>query len=204
MELTEKLTEDIINISRSQNIAVIGIDGLGGAGKSTISESICKALTDQGINTVLLHIDDLITRREIRYDPAYPQWQCYYDLQWRYDYFRELISRAKTDNIHELEAELYDKENDSYFTEKYRITQNTVIVVEGIFLQRKELDGIFDYMVYIDIPEDVRLERVLRRDTYIGDENSITEKYEKRYFPAERHYVNEYHPEKAADMVIRA
>lgn len=57
-------------------------------------------------------------------------------------------------------------------------------------------------MFYIDISEDVRMSRVLIRDTYIGNEQQIIDKYENRYFPAERKYYNEYHPEQLADFVI--
>lgn len=74
--------------------------------------------------------------------------------------------------------------------------------MEGIFLQRKELEGIFDYMIYMDIPEDVRLQRVLLRDTYIGSENDIRAKYENRYFPAERRYFSRYRPDMNADICI--
>ena len=78
----------------------------------------------------------------------------------------------------------------------------TVILPEGIFLQRKELSGVFDYMIYLDVPEAERLERVLKRDTYIGNEQEIRQKYANRYFPAERHYTAEYRPEQTADTVI--
>ena len=61
---------------------------------------------------------------------------------------------------------------------------------------------IFDYMVYIDVPEDERMARLLKRDTYIGNEQQIIDKYENRYFPAERKYFNEYNPEQSADFVI--
>ncbi|MDE6005769.1 MAG: uridine kinase, partial [Oscillospiraceae bacterium] len=98
--------------------------------------------------------------------------------------------------------ELYDKNNDSYFNKNYNINQKTIIIVEGIFLQRKELQEIFDYMIYIDIPETIRMQRVLKRDSYIGNTQQITEKYENRYFPAERYYFNKYRPEKTADFVI--
>ena len=42
----------------------------------------------------------------------------------------------------------------------FPIHNNTIVMVEGIFLQKKEYNIIFDYMIYIDIPEKVRLERV--------------------------------------------
>ena len=188
-------------ITAQKSIAVLGIDGLGGAGKSTVSESICAALRQQGLRTILLHIDDFIHVRAIRYDDAYPDWQCYYDLQWRYDYFREVIRALQETG--RCKVELYDKDNDCYFTEQAAAEGKTVIVVEGIFLQRRELAGVFDYMLYIDVPEDVRLQRVLKRDTYIGNEQQIVDKYENRYFPAERRYAAAYRPDMAADLVIR-
>lgn len=63
---------------------------------------------------------------------------------------------------------------------------------------------IFDYMIYIDVPDKVRLERVLKRDTYIGDKQQIITKYENRYFPAEHKYMEEYDPKSNADFVMSA
>ena len=192
-----------MRIIDNKNVAVLGIDGLGGAGKSTISEKICKELENNAIHTILLHIDDFIHTRDIRYNASYPEWQCYYELQWRYDYFIGIVSRLKSVSNYSHEIELYDKDHDSYFTKSYSVEQKTVLIVEGIFLQRKELQGIFDCMIYIDVPEDVRMSRVLKRDTYIGNEQQIVDKYENRYLPAERHYFKEYCPDRIANFVIR-
>ncbi|MBR4691763.1 MAG: uridine kinase [Oscillospiraceae bacterium] len=192
----------IVSIAENKSISIIGIDGLGGAGKSTISEMVCSELRRNGIHTILLHIDDFIHTRQIRYNSEYLEWRCYYDLQWRYDYFLQIVKRLKAAYDNSVEVERYDKDNDNYYTETYTITGKTTVVVEGIFLQRKELQGIFDYMVYIDVPEDVRLSRVLQRDTYIGNERQIIDKYKTRYFPAERHYFSIYQPDQSADCVI--
>ncbi|MDE6626767.1 MAG: uridine kinase [Lachnospiraceae bacterium] len=200
--LDEKKICNSILKNLDKNITVIGIDGLGGAGKSTISEKICAELEDSDVHIILLHIDDFIHVREVRYNLAYPDWQCYYDLQWRYDYFIEIINKIKSGTDNHIRVELYDKDNDCYAVQCYDVIEKTVVIVEGIFLQRKELQGIFDYMVYIDIPEEIRMKRVLKRDTYIGNEQQIIDKYENRYFPAERKYVNEYRPNESADYVI--
>ncbi len=194
------IIDTISGIVSAKGIAMAGIDGLGGAGKSTVSESICAGLEKAGVHTVLLHIDDFIHTRAIRYDSSRPDWECYYDLQWRYDYFRECVAKLRKGG--ETEIELYDKDNDTYYTQKYTTDSRTAVIVEGIFLQRNELEGIFDYMIYIDIPEDVRLQRVLMRDTYIGNENEIRAKYENRYFPAERRYFSRYRPDMSADICI--
>ena len=146
MKITENIVSAVTEVYQKKRMPVVGIDGLGGAGKSTVAEKVCEELTEKGIHTILLHADDFIHPRAVRYDDSYPEWECYYKVQWRYDYFIDLINTAKRspDNI---SAELYDKENDSYNTVTYPIRRNTVIIVEGIFLQRNELDGVFDYMV---------------------------------------------------------
>lgn len=198
----KEICNSILKLSSEKERVIVGIDGLGGAGKSTISEKICSEIKNNNVHTILLHIDDFINVRKVRYNSAYPEWQCYYDLQWRYDYFTGIIDQIKNRMNSHIEIELYDKDDDCYFTQNYDTKEKTVVIVEGIFLQRKELYGIFDYMVYIDVPEDERMTRVLKRDTYIGNEQQIIDKYENRYFPAERKYFNEYHPKQSADFVI--
>ena len=56
----ETLYENIINRVDTKNISIIGIDGLGGAGKSTISENLCQKLEDNNYHPIWLHIDDFI------------------------------------------------------------------------------------------------------------------------------------------------
>ena len=92
---TEIIFSNIMSAIDSNHIWIIGIDGLGGAGKSTISETLCKKLEDNDYHTILLHIDDFINVREVRYNSAYPAWQCYYELQWRFDYFLDVINEIK-------------------------------------------------------------------------------------------------------------
>lgn len=194
--------DNIINEIATNSIRVIGIDGLGGAGKSTISEILCKKFEYNNYHVILLHIDDFIHVRDTRYNSIYPEWQCYYELQWRFDYFSEVIKEIKNSKGDYIDIELYDKDNNTYFQQCFPIHNNTIVIVEGIFLQKKEFNTVFDYMIYIDLPENVRLERVLKRDTYIGDKQKIITKYENRYFPAEHKYIEEYRPKDNANFVI--
>lgn len=202
MSEIQDIYDGVINLVTTKDIPIIGIDGLGGAGKSTISEKLCQKFEDNQYHTILLHIDDFIHVREVRYNSAYSDWQCYYDLQWRYDYFLDVIKEIKSANNIYVDIELYDKDNDTYFQQRYDTKHNVIVIVEGIFLQRKELKNVFDYMVYINIPEEVRLSRVLKRDTYIGGEKEIIDKYKNRYFPAEHKYIEEYQPQRNADLEV--
>lgn len=182
---------------------VVGIDGLGGSGKTTFATSLANYFREKGVETIVFHIDDFIHPKRIRYDAAKEEWFCYYFLQWRYDYFIfEVLSQLVSgDEIHK-EIELYDKEDDVYAKQSVYIPKQTVVIIEGVFLQRPELKPFFDYVVYMDVPQNVRLKRVLKRDTYIGDEQAILEKYKKRYFPAEEYYMRCCSPVERADHVI--
>lgn len=184
---------------------IVGIDGLGGAGKSTISESLLELLSEENYSVTLLHIDDFIHPRSVRYNENYPEWECYYNLQWRYDYLKNaVIEPIKSGADYICDIELYDKDNDSYFLKTTDIPNGSIVLIEGIFLQRPELKGAFDLMIYIDVPEETRLARVLERDGYIGDRAQIKAKYDGRYFPAERHYAKNCAPAENADFVVRS
>lgn len=198
----ENLINKILEIYNNTTL-IIGIDGLGGAGKSTISSKISDTLNQKGYNTIVLHIDDFIHPKSVRYNSNYPEWECYYNLQWRYDYLIDnIINPIRNGNNFNKQIELYNKENDTYILQKFDIPKDSIIIVEGVFLQRKELKNCFDYIIYMDIPENIRLNRVLKRDLYIGNKQQIIDKYNNRYFPAQDYYLKECQPKQNANYIL--
>ena len=199
----EYLLDQILIKYSPQKILVVGIDGLGGSGKSTIVNSLKQLLQNNNYKTVVLHIDDFINKRDIRYNISNEEWYCYYNIQWRYDYLiKEILYPIKKSTEIDKQIEIYDKENDTYYLEHTRIPIGSILLLEGVFLQRKEVEPYLDYIIYIQVPKDVRLSRVICRDKYIGDIEDIKLKYEKRYFPAEDKYIKEYSPAVNADLII--
>lgn len=199
----EKLLDKIIEKHTLQKNLIIGIDGLGGAGKTTIVNSLKLQLNNRDYNTAILHIDDFIHPKNIRYNESKEEWYCYYNIQWRYDYLiKEILMPIKEGIEIDKEIEIYDKDNDIYTLEQIKIPQGSIILLEGIFLQRKEIREYFDYVIYLDVPKEVRLNRVINRDKYIGNSEEIKSKYERRYFPAEDKYIEEYSPIQNADYVL--
>lgn len=199
-----KLINNIEQIYNSNQTLIIAIDGLGGAGKTTISQNLYESLKIKNYNVITLHIDDFIHPKAIRYNNNYEEWQCYFNLQWRYDYFlKEIITPIKNGQNFHKNIELYNKNNDIYYLQETNIPIGSIVIVEGVFLQRKELNKIFDYIIYIDVSEEIRLNRVIKRDNYIGNKQQIQDKYKNRYFPAEHKYFLEYTPNIKADYVIK-
>lgn len=183
---------------------IIGIDGLSGAGKTTITETITKELTYEGQKVLVIHIDDLIEEREKRYNTGHPEWYEYYCLQWDVQGIKEKLFEAIREKLNHLHLKFYDKENDRCYMENINIEQSNIILIEGVFLQRKEWRNFFDYMIYLDCPKIVRSERVLQRDAYIGDMNERLKKYEQRYWAGEDYYFKVVNPIQGADIVINS
>ncbi|MFO1442556.1 AAA family ATPase [Bacillus sp. Bva_UNVM-123] len=186
-----------------KQIFVLGIDGLGGSGKTTYAKSIENSIKNEGIHVDILHIDDFIHPRQIRYNLSKADWECYYYIQWRYDYLiKEILAPIQLGCAIKKQIEVYDKRTDHYFLKNMRMYTDSILVIEGVFLQRAELNRYFDYMIYMDVPKEERFQRVLKRDTYIGDDLAIKEKYKNRYFPAEEKYIEEYAPAFQANRTI--
>lgn len=151
----------------------------------------------------VFHLDDFIHPRSVRYDARFSEWENYYDRQWRYDDFIKTVLLPFRNGIETPQSiPLYNKETDTNYTQTIVLPVHGVLIAEGVFLQRAPLKNQFDKIIYLSVPECVRLNRVLQRDTYIGTAQQIIEKYENRYFPAERHYLAKHHPEQTADFLI--
>ncbi|WP_301110210.1 hypothetical protein [Sporosarcina sp.] len=96
--------------SQKQSV-VIGVDGLGGSGKTTYATELQQSVK----NAYLFHLDDFIHPENIRYNNTYEEWFCYYELQWRYEYLiSKLLAPLKKGLEVKCYIELYDKETDSY------------------------------------------------------------------------------------------
>ncbi|WP_144510808.1 AAA family ATPase [Bacillus sp. FJAT-22090] len=204
MLITEKIMEELKSPKKMERPYLVGIDGLSGAGKTTITETITKELTAEGYKVVVIHIDDLIVEQAKRYSTGHPEWYEYYYLQWDALDIKENLFEAVHQKLDQLHLKYYDKERDQRYWKDINLAQCNIILIEGIFLQRIEWSAFFDCMIYLDCPKEMRYERVLLRDTYIGDMNERLKKYERRYWMGEDYYVKERNPIQNSDMVVKS
>jgi uridine kinase len=72
-----------------------------------------------------------------------------------------------------------------------------LLIVDGIFLQRPELNDLWDFRIFIDIEPDVSIRRGVARD---GPETE--DLYRRRYVPGQRLYLDAVGPAELADIVL--
>ncbi|WP_377865260.1 kinase [Bacillus sp. R86525] len=175
---------------------IIGIDGLSRSGKTTLVKKLVENMKRSGISFHIFHIDDHITERNKRYNTGFAGWYEYYNLQWDIDWLlRNLFQKLQSDI--ELELPFYHDETDSCEMKEIHLPLVGVIIVEGVFLQRKEWRDFFHYMVYLDCPRE---KRFLRESEETRKKLS---KFQNRYWRAEDYYLKMELPKDGADLVIQ-
>ncbi|WP_337017989.1 kinase [Oceanobacillus massiliensis] len=191
----KKLLKIIPKVEHGQKV-VIGVDGLSRSGKTTIVREIERHIQEKNILSCVFHIDDYIVESYRRYKTGHEEWYEYYKLQWDVEWLKDnLFKKLKESN--ELQLLTYDNSLDLQKLHTVRIPDTCLIIVEGVFLQRKEWRNYFDYMIFLDC---VRKERFNRES--VETQNKI-EKFEKRYWKAEDYYMETVSPIEQADLVIQ-
>lgn len=202
-ELVEELFTNFQERTEKSRPYVVGIDGLSGAGKTTLVNKLQSELKKQ-CDVVVIHIDDHIVERNKRYDTGYEEWYEYYYLQWGVNMLVDKLFKEIHRNSSKLTLPYYDKSMDKTDNKTLSIPSDSMIIVEGVFLQRKEWKSYYDFTVFIDCPREVRHERVLQRDRYIGNEQAILDKYKRRYWLGEEHYLKTVNPLKIANRIFKS
>ena len=79
----------------------------------------------------------------------------------------------------------------------------TVLLFDGVFLLRPELEGCFDLSVFIQVDPSISLERALKRDlSLFGTKTATEQRYRERYLPGQEIYYSSVHPDQRADILI--
>ncbi|KRF20178.1 kinase [Paenibacillus sp. Soil787] len=174
---------------------ILGLDGLSRAGKTTIVEDIQKRLIKNEKTVYVFHIDDFIVEHKKRYDTGFEEWHEYYNLQWDVEHLRQQLF-VKLRDAKEVTLPFNNSNHDEIIHRTVVIPHDCIVIVEGVFLQRKEWREFFDFVVYLDCPRQTRFERESAKT------RQQVEKFKTRYWKAEDHYLNTVFPLSNADMVL--
>lgn len=175
----------IITKNRSKSRTLIGVEGFGGSGKSTIADRLAKALKD----SYVISIDDFIIKEHIIED----------------DWDKQAFDRQRLAS----EVLLPYKSNRGASYRKLEWKSNTLssphvipnvsyLIVEGISSYHPSISHYYDYKIWIDTPIDIAASRGRLRDK--GNEN---EAHWDLWAKNDLQYQQKYHPELEADFVIK-
>lgn len=174
---------------------ILGIDGLSRTGKTVFSKKLESHLKEQGMAVQLFHIDDFIVERGRRYGTGLEDWQEYYFLQWEAEALAEFFF-GKLKTAAQLDLWIYNSDQDRRNLQTVKLPAEGIILIEGVFLQRKEWRQYFDGLVYLKCPAE---ERFFRESERMQNNSALLK---RRYWKAEAYYEETLDPERQADWVL--
>lgn len=183
----------------------VAIDGITAAGKSTFARELTSVVHALGRPVVHVTMDGFHNPRAVRYRQGRMSGDGYYDDA--YD-FASLISHVLIplgpNGDGRYRPEVLDLETDRVIEgEPVRTPSNTVLIVDGTFLQRPELQPHWDLCVFLDTEPDVALARGIARDSEaLGGEDAARAGYEQRYHAACLRYLESVRPGERAEIVV--
>jgi uridine kinase len=200
--LLSRLAAVIVALHPTRIIRV-AIDGVDGAGKTTLADALAPVVAAQGRPTIRASVDDFHHPRALRYARGRHSPDGYYLDSYDYDSFRKLlVDPLRPDGSGQYAARHFDLDNDRPFdlvTEQAPPT--AALIVDGIFLHRPELRSYWDLSVFLKVDFEVSLPRGAQRGPTF-DATDAASPSNQRYVGGQRRYLRECEPEQRADIVI--
>jgi uridine kinase len=177
----------LLTSRQSAALTLVGIDGLGAAGKSTLAEALVMERPD----ATVVHGDDF-------YGPEERDWRSWTPREGSERYFDH--RRLESQLLRPLRAgrvasfQRYDWPSNS-LDGWVEVNPAGVVIVEGVYLLRTRLRAYWDMTVFVDAPRELRLRRLHARGE--NDPGWID-----RWAAAEDYYERTARPADAADLVV--
>jgi len=202
LPIFEKILGEVRKRKQKDRAFVVGVSGIDVSGKTKFAESLEKFLISRNYETQIINLDDFHNPKKVRYSGE-DQAENYYNKSFDIKTIVEkLLIPIHQKSDFTIKLTLLDLHTDKYEVEKeLSFSQNTIVLFEGVFLFRKELSPHVDYKIFIEAPFEESKNRARVRDVPIyGAE--VLRRYDEKYLPAQRRYLDEFPPLETADMVI--
>jgi uridine kinase len=200
----QDLAARILAIEGARPIRV-AIDGRTACGKTTFADELEAAIRGNGRPVIRTSIDGFHRPKAERYARGrYSAEGYYFDARDLSAIRKLLLDPLGPDGDRRYRTSSFDLENDIAINAPAIIASpDVVLIVDGTFLQRPELEGGWDLTIFLRTSERVSEERGIKRDTVLlGGRDVAAQLYAERYLPAFRIYEAAWKPELIADAVV--
>ncbi|MBV9281921.1 MAG: uridine kinase [Chloroflexi bacterium] len=203
--LLDELAARILALGRPHPIRV-AVDGIDAAGKTMLADRLAGPIEEWGWDVIRASIDGFHQPRAQRYRQGVDSPEGYYHDSFDYPSVRrDLLLPLGPGGSRRYRRAVFDHRTDAPAPAPWESASgNAVLLVDGIFLLRPELDDLWDYRIFLDVDFEVALQRAERRDAGLfGSPAAVRDRYLRRYFPAQRRYLETVRPTERANAVIQ-
>ena len=195
----------MIHSLKLQHPIRVAIDGIDGAGKTSMADELVEPLTALGRPVIRASVDGFHRPRAERYRRGEASPEGYY----RDSFDNAALTSALLEPLgpagdRRFRTAIFDYRSEGPVSQRVRTAdRRAVLLFDGVFLLRPELVRSWDFTIFVKTTFNTALERVVSRDSsYFGSSTAARDRYETRYQPGQRLYLSEAQPEQSADVVI--
>jgi uridine kinase len=183
----------------------VAVDGITAAGKTTFARELTAAVAERGRPALHLSTDDYHHQRAHRHRQGRDSATGYYEDAYDLDGFRRFVlAPLGSGGDGRYRARQHDLGTDELLNDPFVLADvDAVVVVDGSFLQRPELAGAWDEIVFLDTGFDAARDRGTQRDAELfGGHDAAEHAYENRYHAAAALYLDQHSPRDSASIVV--
>jgi uridine kinase len=178
------LRDRLLRLPRRRETLLVGIDGCGGAGKSTLARALAVLVPA----ATVVEFDDFYrpsTERQARRDAEVGGERRVRD---------QILLPLAGDRPARYQR--YDWGEDR-LAKWHELQPGGVVIVEGNYSTRSELRDFYDFTIWVEAPRELRLERGIAR----GGDNT-RRRWLEEWMPEEERYLASENPQGQVHMVI--
>jgi uridine kinase len=202
-----ELLSDLVQMVGSVTVAHpvrVAIDGIPGAGKTTLADELAAVLRAQGREVVRATIEDFLNPRSVRH-PRGDSAEGWYNHSTDLDALRRvLLDPLGPGGDRKIQRAVYDKAADiAVSAPATAAAANAVLLFDGVFLLRKELSELWELRIFVSADFEKALNRSRIRDqTPLMSADEVEQRYRRRYVPSQQFYFETARPAKHADIIV--
>jgi uridine kinase len=188
-----------IDARRSTLAAISGIDG---SGKGYLTRQIDRHLRDRGFTVAVINVDGWLRLPHERFSSTRPA-EHFYTNAFRFDdMFEKLVVPLRERRWVSVEADFAEETGSAYRKFHYQFSDIDIILLEGIYLLKREYQHHHDVSLWIDCSFDTALKRAVSRGQEGLPPEETVRAYKQIYFPAQELHVRRDSPRQAARLIL--
>jgi uridine kinase len=180
---------------------LVGVSGIDASGKGYIARQLAEQLELSGQKVALINVDGWLNLPHVRFSESNAGEHFYLHALRLDEMFEQLVLPLKKNRGLDLTMQLAEETATKFRSHTYAFENIDIILLEGIFIFKREFVEYFDLRIWIDCSFETALQRAIARgQEHLPPADTIAA-YETIYFPAQRHHLSVDDPIAAAHII---
>jgi uridine kinase len=196
------IAEEILGVGAA-TVTRVAVDGVDGAGKTTFADELAATLEPSGRQVMRVSADDFLNPRSVRYRLGRASPEGFFLDSYDYEALHRLVLEPlASGGSRRFKRRAFDLQADEPIeAAEETAASDAILVLDGLFLHRDELYGLWDYSVFLDVDFAVSVARCAARGTGWASPD-VDAPSNRRYVGGQQLYLSRCAPQRRATRVI--